>query len=164
MSKHKTLMVAIALSAILLTLIGAYAAYELKLNVNETSNITTNWSVKITNVETKTLSGSAKNKTNPTFDSLTATFDIDFTKVNDYVEYLVTITNEGDLDAKLNSLVINNGGNTVSVDCKEYMNENEDVEGKVIKAKEPKTFIVKISYLGGLSSGSANLTFDYIQA
>lgn len=158
MSKHKTLMIAIALSAIMLTFIGAYAAYALKLNVNETSNVTTNWNVKITNVETKTLSGNAKNKTNPTFNSLTANFDIDFMKSNDSIEYLVTIENVGDLDAKLNSLVINNGGNTVDVSCEGIQ------EGDLLSAKDSITFTVKIVYLGGLGAGEASITFDYVQA
>lgn len=158
MSKHKILMIAIVLSAVLLIFIGAYAAYELKLSVNETSNVTTNWNVKITNVETKTLTGNAQNKTNPTFDSLTANFNVDFMKPNDSIEYLVTISNEGDLNAKLNSLVINNGGNTVDVSCEGIKEED------VLNAKDSITFTVKIAYLGGLGAGEASITFDYVQA
>ena len=158
MSKHRTLMIAIALSAILLTLIGAYAAYELKLNVGETSNITTNWNVKITNVETKTLSGNTINKQNPTFNSLTANFDVEFSKKNDYAEYLITISNEGDLDARLNALIPNNGGNTVDISCEGIKT------GDILTAKDSITFTLKIMYLGGFDSGSASMTFDYIQA
>ena len=155
--KNKILII-MAVASSLLFLTGVYAGFTLRQDITATANTTTNWNVAITNVTTKTLSGSAKNNSEPTFNSLTATFDVSFTKYNDYAEYEITVTNNGDLTAKLNSLISSNSASSTE------LSYSGITEGETLSPGASKTFTVKLLYKEGLSSGTAALTLDYIQA
>ena len=83
-----------------------YAAFQSQLKISGTSNITSNWSVKITAIQSKVISGTPTNALEPTHDDTTATFSTRLTSPGDTMQYDVTVLNEGDIDAKLDKITI----------------------------------------------------------
>ncbi|CCY46807.1 unknown [Firmicutes bacterium CAG:822] len=64
----------VGLCAILLIMVVGYAAFQSQLRISGTSNITSNWSVKITDIQSKVVSGTPTNASEPTHTDTTATF------------------------------------------------------------------------------------------
>ena len=83
-----------------------YAAFQSQLKISGTSNITSNWSVKITDIQSKVVSGTPTNASEPTHTDATATFRTRLTNPGDTMQYDVTVLNEGDIDAKLDKITI----------------------------------------------------------
>ena len=63
-----------SLCAVVLLMAVGYAAFQTVLNIQGTSNITSSWNVKITNVTSKNIVGTASNNGDPSFEELSATF------------------------------------------------------------------------------------------
>lgn len=140
----------------LLLMAAGFAAYNQRLNVADTSGVTTTWDVSITNVTTSNIVGKASNNADPTWDRLNANFDVTFEKENDAIEYDVTVTNSGSVGAYLNNIVLDNTkNNNVS------FTYDGISAGDLLAAGESKTFKVKLLYNGGLGSGAIDLTMDY---
>ncbi len=70
-----------------------YAAFQSQLKISGTSNVTSNWSVKITNIQSKVISGTPTNALEPTHDDTTATFSTRLTSPGDTMQYDVTVSN-----------------------------------------------------------------------
>ena len=83
-----------------------YAAFSSQLRISGTSNITSNWSVKITDIQSKVVNGTPTNASEPTRTDTTATFRTTLTSPGDRMQYDVTVSNEGDIDAKLDKITI----------------------------------------------------------
>ena len=83
-----------------------YAAFQSQLKISGTSNITSNWSVKITDIQSKVVSGNPTNALEPTHGDTTATFRTTLISPGDTMQYDVTVLNEGDIDAKLDKITI----------------------------------------------------------
>ena len=83
-----------------------YAAFQSQLRISGTSNITSNWSVKITDIQSKVISGTPTNASEPAHTDTTATFRTTLTSPGDTMQYDVTVSNEGDIDAKLDKITI----------------------------------------------------------
>ncbi len=83
-----------------------YAAFQSQLKISGTSNITSNWSVKITDIQSKIVSGTPTNASEPTHTDTTATFRTTLTSPGDTMQYDVTVLNEGDIDAKLDKITV----------------------------------------------------------
>ena len=83
-----------------------YAAFQSQLRISGTSNITSNWSVKITDIQSKVVNGTPANASEPTHTDATATFSTTLTSPGDTMQYDVTVLNEGDIDAKLDKITI----------------------------------------------------------
>jgi len=131
-----------------------FAAFSQNLSISETSEVTNNWDIVITNVKTK--SGTATNNTEPSYENLTANFDVNFQSMGDYIEYEVTVKNNGNVDAYLNTIeVTNENSETVS------MTYSGIETGDVLSSLESITFIVKLSYLGGTGEGSTSIKIGY---
>ena len=89
-----------------------YAAFQSQLKISGTSNITSNWNVKITDIQSKVVSGTPSNISEPTHTNTTATFKTKLVLPNDTMQYDITVSNEGDIDAKLDKITVPESNNT----------------------------------------------------
>ena len=88
-----------------------YAAFSSQLKISGTSNITSNWNVKITNIESKVVSGAPTDAEAPSYTDTTATFKTRLTSPGDTMQYDITVSNEGDIDAKLDKINVPESNN-----------------------------------------------------
>ena len=151
-----------SLIGILLLMAVGYSAFQTKLNITSTSNITSVWDVEITNVQTKEINGLAENVYDPTYTKLEANMEANFYEPGDYITYIVTVSNLGTLDATLDSIKLNMPQEDVI---------NFKVEGATSKEKlkvgEHKDIEVTMEYTGNnpdnISSVEMDVNLDYVQ-
>ena len=111
MKNGKNVMIAALLIAIVALAIG-YAGFATVLIINGHAEIDANWDVQITNITATyyPATGGAEEITNspttPNYsaDGLTANFAALLHKPGDYAEYTITVSNLGNIDAKLQSI------------------------------------------------------------
>ena len=152
---------------LLLTMMSiGYAAFQTKVKVKGTTRITSVWDVRITNVTSGTATGSATNAITPTWTGLTANMEANLYQEGDAMEYDVTITNSGTIDAVLSDVIgTPSNSNAVIITFSGY------AKGEVLHKSgvqgNTKTIHVKIEYnpeyTGGETSGEANVEFTYEQ-
>ena len=156
MSSHRQRSIVLgALGAIMLLMVIGYAAFSTQLNINGTSNISSNWDIRITNI-TSSLHGGATNATEPSYDNgngLTASFSTNLVSPGDYAEYTVTVRNNGDIDATLTDISINDSNNPVIVFETSGLSEGDNL----LKQTEDE-LIVKVSYSESVESQPENTT------
>ena len=146
-----------SLGAIILLMAIGYAAFSTQLNINGTSNISSNWDIRITNIESS-LHGGATNAVEPTYDNdngLTATFSTNLVSPGDYAEYTVTVRNNGDIDATLTNIEITDSNNPAIV-----FETNGLEEGDNLLKQTEDELIVKVSYNSSITSQPSNTTSD----
>ena len=151
-----------SLIGILLLMAVGYSAFQTKLNITSTSNITSVWDVEITSVQTKEINGLAENVYDPTYTKLEANMEANFYEPGDYITYIVTVSNLGTLDATLDSIKLNMPSQDVI---------NFKVEGATSKEKlkvgEHKDIEVTMEYTGNnpdnISSVEMDVNLDYVQ-
>ena len=109
--EKKNILIGGLLVAIVAMAVG-YAALAQQLTINGTAQVTSTWDVKFTHISEGTPSNSAgvastaKNRTAQSISGgTTATFDVEFQTPGDTMEYDITVTNDGSLDAKLANVV-----------------------------------------------------------
>ena len=107
MRSKKKNRVIIVLAVIVAFMAVGYAILQQELTINGTGNIDTKWNVEITNIESSFLEG-AKNATDedgteilPTFEATTATFNASLPVPGSEADYTITVTNKGNIPAKL---------------------------------------------------------------
>ena len=88
-----------------------YAAFQSQLKISGTSNIASNFLVKITDIQSTVQSGSASDAQEPTHDNTTATFKTNLVSPGDSMKYDITVENQGNIDAVLESIEVNDGNN-----------------------------------------------------
>ena len=166
MSKSKKRNIIIGgLCAIVLLMAVGYAAFQTVLNIQGTSNITSSWNVKITNVTSKNIKGTASNNGDPSFENLSATFKTSLQAPGDSIEYDITVSNAGSLDAKLDEITLSDTNNPAIKFTASGM-----TKGDVITAGSTKILTVKVEYLSSVSEQPTNTTstltvdLDYSQA
>ena len=166
MSKSKKRNIIIgSLCAIVLLMAVGYAAFQTVLNIQGTSNITSSWDIKITNVTSKNIKGTASNNGDPSFENLSATFKTNLQAPGDSIEYDITVTNNGSLNAKLDKYKLTDTNNEVI-----KFTQTGLTNGEVLTAGSTKTFTVKVEYLSTTSeqpskvTSSLTITLDYSQA
>ncbi len=156
-----------SLGAIILLMAIGYAAFNTQLNINGTSNISSNWDIRITNI-TSSLHGGATNATEPTYDNengLTASFSTNLVSPGDYAEYTVTVRNNGDIDATLTDISISDSNNPAIIFETSGLEEGDNL----LKQTEDE-LIVKVSYNESVESqpetttSNIGVTLTYEQA
>jgi len=154
-----------ALCGVLLLMTVGYAAFSSILNIKGTTNISSNWDIRITNVESKNVVGSASNAEDPTWDNLTATFKTNLEVPGDSIEYDVTVENKGTLNAKLDKINMTSSNNPAIKFTATGLKE-----GDKLNAGSKAILTVKVEYLTGVEVDDKNLsanltvTLDYVQA
>ncbi len=168
MSSHRQRNIVLGvLGAVMLLMIVAYAAFNSQLRINGTSNISSNWDIRITNI-TSSLSGGASNATEPTYDNengLTASFSTNLVSPGDYAEYTVTVRNNGDIDATLTDIEISDSSNPAIIFETSGLEEGDNL----LKQTEDE-LVVKVSYSDSVTSqpetttSNIEVTLTYEQA
>ena len=162
-SNQKRKIIIFSLVGILLLMAVGYSAFKTNLNITGTSNITSVWDVRITNVKIKETSGLAENVGDlDSYTNLEANMEANFYEPGDYITYTVTVSNKGTLDAMLDSVKLNMPEQEVI---------NFKVEGATSKEKLPagssKDIDVTMEYTGNnpedVGSVEADVNLDYVQ-
>ena len=141
-----------------------YAAFSSQLKISGTSNITSNWSVKITDIQSKVVNGTPTNASEPTHTDTTATFRTRLTNPGDTMQYDVTVLNEGGIDAKLNKITIPESTNpAIGFEVKGIE------EGSLLEAKQTAILTVIVKYNDVTEqptdlTADLEVTLDYSQA
>ena len=154
--KRRNKIIILILVGIICLMGAGYAAFSSQLNITGTSNITSTWDVRITNIESE-LYG-AEDIEEPSYDNtngLFASFSTGLKRPGDYALYTVTIENMGDIDARIEKI------NT-------YYKENKYItftlsglsKGDVIKGKETKELQVKVEFNSNVTSIEENISVD----
>ena len=153
------------LCAILLIMVVGYAAFQSQLKITGTSNIASNFLVRITGIESNVLSGSASNAVEPSYTDTTATFKTNLVSPGDSMKYDITVANEGNIDAVLNSIKVNNSNNEAIT-----FETSGIEEGDELKASETDILTVIVTYNPSITSQPENttatitVTLDYGQS
>ena len=154
----------ITVLAILLLMMGVgYAILSTKLIINGTAKIAGKWKITLESIEPLKNDTTAVSTKAEIINSATATFSTDLVKPGDYMEDKVVVYNEGNIDAKLESII------PVVVNESEYIEFSNDAKiGEELKAGERTEIIVRVEFpieseeLVQVSS-SYNLTLNYVQ-
>ena len=101
----------LGLCSILLIMAAGYAAFSSRLTINGTSNISSEWKVLITDIQSSVLAGAATDAEEPSHTETTATFKTNLVSPGDSMQYDVTVENQGDIDAVLESIDVNTSDN-----------------------------------------------------
>ena len=141
-----------------------YAAFQSQLRISGTSNITSNWSVKITDIQSKVVNGTPTNASAPTHTDTTATFRTTLTSPGDTMQYDVTVSNEGDIDAKLDKITVPESTNPAI-----GFEVSGIEEGSLLEAKQTAILTVIVKYNNVTEQPSdltadLQVTLDYSQA
>ena len=141
-----------------------YAAFQSQLRISGTSNITSNWSVKITDIQSKVVNGTPANASAPTHTDTTATFRTTLTSPGDTMQYDVTVSNEGDIDAKLDKITVPESTNLAI-----GFEVSGIEEGSLLEARQTALLTVIVKYNDVTEQPSdltadLEVTLDYSQA
>ena len=115
-----------------------YAALQERVDVEVEASIDSTYRVEITRVQEGTTEGDARSVQAPSYNDLTATFNVGLTNDTDYITYTVEITNYSTVDIRLNNLDLNTTNNNMKVVKIGITN------GDIILSGSTKAFVVKI--------------------
>ena len=155
----------LGLCSILLVMVAGYAAFRTQLTINGTSNISSEWKVLITDIQSSVLKGNATDAETPSHTDTTATFKTNLVSPGDSMQYTVTVENQGSIDAVLKTIQKSDSNNNAIIF------EITGIEqGDTLKAHETTTFNVTVTYNRDVTTQPDNLTSDltitlnYVQA
>ena len=155
----------IGLCAILVIMGVGYAAFQSQLKISGTSNIASNFLVKITSITPNSIIGTAENKTEvTTYNDTSATFGVSLKSPGDSITYDITIVNQGTIDAVLKTITKTDASNSAILFETSGVNEGDE-----LKVGETATMKVKVTYNPEVTSqptlldSTLKLTLDYAQ-
>ena len=123
----------------------------LKNSVIGTSNIASNFLVRITDIQSTVQSGSATNAVEPSYTDTTATFKTNLVSPGDSMKYDITVSNEGSIDAALESIEVNTKENEA------ITFETSGIEnGDKLEASQTDILTVIVSYNSSVTSQPEN--------
>ncbi len=140
MKNRKNLIIIALLIIIILTMVVGYSTFVTQLNVKGTAEITGEWNVRITNIETQYVSEGC-DAGEPQYDNTNVTFYAKLVKPGDSITYLITIENSGNIDATLDSIIF-----------KEQEDGSENIKftttgiAPILEAGNQTTLNVKVEY------------------
>ena len=120
-----------------------YAILTQTLNISGIANMRGNWNVKITNMKLveKNKTGKAK-EISHSFTDTTATFEADLYMPGDSIEYEVTVTNGGNIDAVLKSITPTTTNKNVNIKF-----SHSTIDNTVLTAGKTISFTMKVEFL-----------------
>ena len=141
------------LCAILLIMGVGYAAFQSQLKISGTSNIASNFLVKITGIEVSSKSGGAADKPEiTTYNDTSATFGTTLQSPGDSITYDITIENQGTIDAVLKTISKTDASNSAILFETSGVNE-----GDPLNVGETATMQVKVTYNTAVTSQPEDL-------
>lgn len=167
MNTKKKNLVLVVLLVLVLAVAGGYALMRQTLTINGTANIDANWKVKITNIAEGTLTDATTDGT-PTFTDTSATFSVDLAKPGATATYIVTVANEGSIDAVLESVAGVEDAN--NAEPKTVTFSINAAEGDELNASATKDYTVTVTWdendttVPETTSKTATITLNYVQA
>ena len=160
----------IILLILLLVVVGmavGYAALSQALVINGTANITAEWKIMITDIKEGQMSG-AESKTSPSYTSTTATFDVNLLYPGATAQYVVTVANQGSINAKLISVDgLDSANKAAPSDITYSINAKSD---DTLGSGDTKDYIITVTWnadateLTQTKSKPATITLNYEQA
>lgn len=159
----KNIIITFLVAIICIMAIG-YAAFSQTLNITGSATIDSNWNIKITSVTTKNILGHATKAFEPIVSDTAVTFKTNLKYPGDSMTYEVTISNEGTVDAKVDSIEITDSKNPAITFTTTGINEND-----LLEAGQKQTYNVIVTYNDNITSQpselSATLTvkLNYVQ-
>ena len=136
------------LCAILLIMGIGYAAFQSQLKISGTSNIASNFLVKITGIEVSSKSGGAADKPDvTTYNDTSATFGTTLQSPGDSITYDITIENQGTMDAILKTISKTDASNSAILFETSGVNE-----GDPLNVGENAIMQVKVTYNSSVTS------------
>ena len=146
----------LGLCSILLIMAAGYAAFRTQLTINGTSNITSEWKVLITNIQSQIINGTPEDEVgSPSHTETTASFSTKLYSPGDRMQYTVTVENQGSIDAVLKTIETTDSNNNAII-----FETSGIQEGEVLKASESTKFSVTVSYNASTTSQPSNITSD----
>lgn len=159
----KNIIITFLVAIICIMAIG-YAAFSQTLNITGSATIDSNWNIKITSVTTKNILGHATKAFEPIVSDTAVTFKTNLKYPGDSMTYEVTISNEGTVDAKVDSIEITDSKNPAITFTTTGINEND-----LLEAGQKQIYNVIVTYNDNITSQpselSATLTvkLNYVQ-
>lgn len=160
----------IILLILLLVIVGmavGYAALSQALVINGTANITTEWKILFTDIKEGTLVG-AESKTAPSYTATTATFDVNLLYPGASAQYIVTVANQGSINAKLTSV---DGIDTANAAAPTDITYTIDAQADdTLGSGDTKIYTVTVSWAASsetipeTKTKTATITLNYEQA
>ena len=143
-----------SLLAIVMIMAVSYAAFNSALDIKGTGSITSNWKIIISNIALEEKSEGAE-EVSKDFDELSANFNFNLNAPGDSIKYAVTVSNEGTLNAVLDSIKIDMNG----TDIINYKVEGIE-SGSPLNVGEDKTFYVTFKYNEDITSMPEQTSFN----
>ena len=154
----------LGLCSILLVMAAGYAAFRTQLTINGTSNITSDWKVLITDIQSSVLAGDATDAETPSHTETTATFKTNLVSPGDSMQYDITVENRGDIDAVLESIDVKTSENEA------ILFETSGIKrGDKLLPEESDVLTVAVTYNPEVTNQPDNLnsevtvTLNYVQ-
>ena len=120
-----------------------YAILSQTLNISGIANMQGNWSVKITNMKLLEANKTGRaTEVSSSYTNTTASFEADLYMPGDSIEYEVTVTNNGNIDAVLNDIK-----QTKTNQHKDIKFSNSLIGTEVLTAGSTMTFTMKVEFL-----------------
>ena len=137
--KNRKNIVILALVIVILLMAVGYSAFATHLDINGTAEITGEWNVRISNIETQEISDGCDDG-DPQYTNTTATFNAKLVKPGDIITYAITIKNDGTINAKLDNVLFKEEGGSEAI-----IYETTELKSP-LKSGEEDTFLVKLKY------------------
>ena len=142
-----------------------YSAFSSNLRITGNTKITSDWDVEITGISAPTINGSAEEESVPTYDKLSANINVNLYEPGDSVEYDVTISNLGTIDATLDNYTLGTSTDSMIVTFSNF------TKGEILYKKghsnSTKDVHVKVEYnpeySGGEISEETSINFLFKQ-
>ena len=134
--KKRNIIIGVLCCLLLVMGIG-YAILSQTLNISGIANMKGVWDVKITNIQLVATTGTARGEES-SFTDTTATFKGYMYMPGDSAEYKITVTNAGNLDAKLENVT-----QSVENEVNDIKFTNTAVKDRILKAGDTYEFTVK---------------------
>jgi hypothetical protein len=146
----------------------AYAAFSQSLVVNGTGTTTGDWNVKITGITNSASTGATQVNGSPTFTATSATFNTNLAYPGASATYQITVKNQGNINAKLDSISDIATINATAPSDIKYTITGVTAGTTTLAAGTTNVITVKVEWLATSTmttnaSKSATITFNYIQ-
>ena len=162
-SKKKKNIMIIVLCFVLLLMGVGYAALSQRLTIGGTAKMQGVWDVRITNIQLSRKTGLAKDNSHK-YENLSATFQTETLAPGDMLEYTVSVSNRGNIDAKVSEI-------NATLDGPEAIKYTVEgiKKGDVIKEGVTKEVIITIKFdenatvIPSNKTSTLNINFTCIQ-
>lgn len=146
----------------------AYAAFSQSLVINGTGTTTGNWNVKITGITNSASTGATQVNGSPTFTATSATFNTNLAYPGASATYQITVSNQGNINAKLDTISDIATINAAAPADIKYTVTGVTAGTTTLAAGTTNVITVKVEWLATSTmttnaTKTATITFNYIQ-